>query len=188
MLNGRAARSNRPSPVIPISGSSGPSSAMTTQLSNLDVPLQFVRFIEVKQLIRGEWEIDEFEVFGEGFASAAAYTSKAFDEGRPAIFGSIMWTKQTIGEPTKVSATVSTRSGGTPDPGDSLEWSGWVASLSGRGPHADRITCTPASTGSFAFCSRAATSFRPRRSIRSPWRSRQRWPMPWWGRCGPKTP
>ena len=92
---------------------------------NLDVPLQFVRFIEVKQLIRGEWEIDEFEVFGEGFASAAAYTSKAFDEGRPAIFGSIMWTKQTIGEPTKVSATVSTRSGGTPDPSDSLEWSGW---------------------------------------------------------------
>ena len=92
---------------------------------DMDVPLQFVRFIEVKQLIRGEWEIDEFEVFGEGFASAAAYTSKVFDEGRPAIFGSIIWAKATIGEPTEVSATVSTRSGGTPDPSDSLEWSGW---------------------------------------------------------------
>ena len=92
---------------------------------DMDVPLQFVRFIEVKQLIRGEWEIDEFEVFGEGFASAAAYTSKVFDEVRPAIFGSIIWAKATIGEPTEVSATVSTRSGGTPDPSDSLEWSGW---------------------------------------------------------------
>ena len=92
---------------------------------DMDVPLQFVRFIEVQQLIRGEWEIDEFEVFGEGFASAAAYTSKVFDEGRPAIFGSIMWAKETIGEPTEVSATVSTRSGSTPDPNDSLKWSGW---------------------------------------------------------------
>lgn len=92
---------------------------------DIDVPLQFVRFIEVKQLIRGEWEIDEFEVFGEGFASAASYTSKVFDEGRPAVFGSIMWAKKTIGEPAKVSATVSTRSGGTPDPSDSLKWSGW---------------------------------------------------------------
>ncbi len=92
---------------------------------DMDVPLQFVRFIEVKQLVRGEWEIDEFEVFGEGFVSAAAYTSKVFDEGRPAVFGSIMWAKKTIGEPTKVSATVSTRSGSTPDPSDSLKWSGW---------------------------------------------------------------
>lgn len=92
---------------------------------DIAVPLQFVRFIEVKQLVRGEWEIDEFEIFGEGFASAAAYTSKVFDEDRPAVFGGITWAKGTIGEPTKVSATVSTRSGGTPDPSDSLAWSGW---------------------------------------------------------------
>ena len=92
---------------------------------DIAVPLQFVRFIEVKQLVRGEWEIDEFEIFGEGFASAAAYTSKVFDENRPAILGGITWATATIGEPTKVSATVSTRSGGTPDPSDSLAWSGW---------------------------------------------------------------
>ena len=92
---------------------------------DIAVPLQFVRFIEVKQLIRGEWEIDEFEIFGEGFPSAAAYTSNVFDEGQPAVFGGITWAKETIGEPTKVSATVSTRSGRTPDPSDSLKWSGW---------------------------------------------------------------
>ncbi len=92
---------------------------------DIAVPLQFVRFIEVRQLVRGEWEIDEFEIFGEGFPSAAAYTSNVFDEGQPAVFGGITWAKETIGEPTKVSATVSTRRGSTPDPSDSLKWSGW---------------------------------------------------------------
>ncbi len=92
---------------------------------DIDVPLQFVRYIQVQQEVRGAWEIDEFQIFGEGFASAAAYTSNVFDEDRPAVFGGITWAKETIGEPTKVSATVSTRSGRTPDPSDSLEWSGW---------------------------------------------------------------
>ena len=50
---------------------------------DLPVPLQYVRYIEVKQLVRGEWEIDEFEIFGEGFASAAQYTSNVFNQGAP---------------------------------------------------------------------------------------------------------
>jgi hypothetical protein len=92
---------------------------------DLRVPLQVVRFIEVRQLVRGEWEIDEFQVFGEGFARAAAYTSSVFDERGPAVFGDITWALETIGEPVKVSATVSTRSGRTPDPSDGQEWSRW---------------------------------------------------------------
>lgn len=92
---------------------------------DLDIPLQFVRFIEVKQLVRGEWEIDEFQVFGAGFASAASYTSKVFDREQPAIFGDITWARSSIGEPTKTDAILSTRSGNTPDPSDSLSWSTW---------------------------------------------------------------
>jgi len=92
---------------------------------DIPVPLQFVRYIEVKQLVRGEWEIDEFEVFGEGFASSASYTSSVFDQGQPAVFGGLTWAMETIGEPTKVGATVSTQSGTTPDPEDELTWSGW---------------------------------------------------------------
>ena len=92
---------------------------------DLIVPLQVVRFIEVRQLIRGEWEIDEFQIFGEGFARAAAYTSSVFDERGAAVFGDIAWAMETIGEPVKVSATVSTRSGRTPDPSDGQEWSRW---------------------------------------------------------------
>ena len=94
---------------------------------DLPVPLQVVRFIEVRQLVRGEWEIDEFQIFGEGFARAAAYTSSVFDERGPAVFGDITWAMETIGEPAKVSATVSTRSGRTPDPSDGQEWSRWSA-------------------------------------------------------------
>jgi len=92
---------------------------------DLLVPLQVVRFIEVRQLIRGEWEIGEFQIFGEGFARAAAYTSIVLDERGPAVFGDITWAMRTIGEPVKVSATVSTRSGRTPDPSDGPQWSRW---------------------------------------------------------------
>lgn len=98
-----------------------------TPTVDLDLPLQFVRFIEVKQLVRGEWEIDEFQVFGAGFASAASYTSKVFDRQQPAIFGDLTWARGSIGEPTKTAAILSTRSGTTPDPSDSLSWSPWSA-------------------------------------------------------------
>ena len=64
---------------------------------DLNVPLQFVRFIEVRQLVRGEWEIDEFQIFGEGFASSASYTSKVFDQDQPAVFGGITWGKGIAG-------------------------------------------------------------------------------------------
>ena len=97
----------------------------TDPVVDIPVPLQFVRFIEVQQLVRGAWEIDEFEVFGEGFPSAASLLSAVFDQGAPAVFGTFLWAGDAVGEPAKVSATVRTRSGTTPDPGDSLAWSGW---------------------------------------------------------------
>ena len=90
-----------------------------------NIPLQFVRFIKMKQLVRGEWEIDEIEIFGEGFASEASYTSKVFDQKQPAVFGGIRWTGGNIGEPTKAGVTLSTRSGTSPDPSDLSAWSNW---------------------------------------------------------------
>ena len=92
---------------------------------DIALPLQFVRYIEIKQLVRGEWEIDEFEIFGQGFASSAEYVSNVFDQRRPAVFGEILFAKEVIGEPTKVGVTLSTRSGTTSDPKDSTEWSVW---------------------------------------------------------------
>ncbi len=96
---------------------------------DLDVPLQFVRFIQLKQLVRGEWEIDEFEVFGEGFVSAASYTSRVFDQRQDAVFGGLTWAAGAIGESTKSSVVLSTRSGTSDDPSDSLAWSSWSPPL-----------------------------------------------------------
>ena len=59
----------------------------TKSIVEENIPLQFVRFIKLKQLVRGEWEIDEVQIFGEGFASEASYTSKVFDQQQPAVFG-----------------------------------------------------------------------------------------------------
>ena len=101
----------------------------TEPVVDLDVPLQFVRFIQLKQLVRGEWEIDEFKVFGEGFVSAASYTSKVFDQRQAAVFGGLIWAAGNIGEPTKSSVTLSTRSGTSPDPSDTLSWSAWSPPL-----------------------------------------------------------
>ena len=97
----------------------------TKSIVEENIPLQFVRFIKLKQLVRGEWEIDEVQIFGEGFASEASYTSKVFDQQQPAVFGEIIWSGGRIGEPTKADVTLSTRSGTSPDPSDSLAWSTW---------------------------------------------------------------
>ena len=97
----------------------------TKSIVEENIPLQFVRFIKLKQLVRGEWEIDEVQIFGEGFASEASYTSKVFDQQQPAVFGGIIWSGGHIGEPTKAGVTLSTRSGTSPDPSDSLAWSTW---------------------------------------------------------------
>ncbi|MBT5450792.1 MAG: hypothetical protein HOK90_16515 [Gemmatimonadetes bacterium] len=117
---------------------------------DLDVPLQFVRFIEVRQLVRGEWEIDEFQVFGAGFASSASYTSKIFDHGQPAVFGGITWAKGSIGEQSKTGVTLSTRSGSTPDPGDSLAWSAWSAPYP-AGVRSDIVSPAPRRYSQFRF-------------------------------------
>ena len=97
----------------------------TKSIVEENIPLQFVRFIKIKQLVRGEWEIDEIQIFGEGFSSAASYTSTVLDQQQPAVFGGIIWSGGNIGEPTKAGVTLSTRSGTSPDPSDSLAWSTW---------------------------------------------------------------
>ena len=117
---------------------------------DLDVPLQFVRFIQLKQLVRGEWEIDEFEVFGEGFVSAASYTSKVFDQVQDAVFGGLTWSAGAIGEPTKSSVVLSTRSGTSADPSDTLAWSPWSPPLP-AGVRTDIVSPAPRRYFQFRF-------------------------------------
>ena len=108
----------------------------TDPVVDIPIPLQYVRYIEIQQLVRGAWEIDELEVFGEGFPSKASYHSQVFDQGQPAVFGSLLWSAAALGEPTKVKATLRTRSGTTPDTADTLAWSGWSPPYLAGGPAA----------------------------------------------------
>ena len=100
------------------------------QIVDIDVPVQYVRRIEIEQLLRSDWEIDEFQVFSEGFVAAASYTSKIFNsfdmfnQGQFSVFGGIEWSKGIIGQRAKSSATVATRSGSGTSP-DDVVWSDW---------------------------------------------------------------
>ena len=50
---------------------------------DLVVPLQFVRFIEVKQLVRGEWEIDEFDTLAVPGGVSAMWVDGALTSWPP---------------------------------------------------------------------------------------------------------
>ena len=100
------------------------------RIVDIDVPVQFVRFIRLQQLVRSEWEIDEFQVFSEGFVAAASYISKIFNsfdmfnQGQLLVFGGLVWSKGSIGRQAESSATVATRSGSGASP-DDVVWSDW---------------------------------------------------------------
>ncbi len=102
----------------------------TDPVVDLHVPLQNVRFIRLQQIVSSEWEIDEFQVFGEGYVRSAAYTSRILDsfdmlnQGQLSIFGGIEWSKGSIGQPDKSSATVTARSGNGTSSSD-VVWSDW---------------------------------------------------------------
>lgn len=83
---------------------------------DLEVPLQYVRYIRIKSLTAMGWEIDEIEVFGAGFVPEATYESQVFDFGDVATLGRIWWSEQKIGDPTKSQIIVRTRSGGDDTP------------------------------------------------------------------------
>ena len=77
----------------------------------VEVPLQYVRYVRIKSLTAMGWEIDEIEVYGAGFVPGATYESQVFDFGDVATLGSIWWSEQKIGDSTKSQVIVRTRSG-----------------------------------------------------------------------------
>jgi hypothetical protein len=79
----------------------------------VEIPLQFVRFIRLISRTTQEFTITEAEVFGDGFAPSGDYISDIIDLGVPANIGRILLATQTD-EPTNV--ILQTRSGSVPDP------------------------------------------------------------------------
>ena len=59
-------------------------------------PAQPARFVRLKSTSSFPYEIDEFEVFGEGFIGTSRYISHVYDLGAPATWGHISWREKTV--------------------------------------------------------------------------------------------
>lgn len=87
----------------------------TRSTIDLELPSQPIRrlLFEAPENVRGIWEIAEFEIFGNGFAPRATYTSNIIDLGQPAGLGDLSWAGQ---QPPGTSVALSMRSGNDADP------------------------------------------------------------------------
>ena len=98
--------------------------SLSEETENLDVivdirfPTQQFQWVAVRPLNPIEnWEIAEFEIFGEGFVERAVYTTAVLDFGEPMAWGKIRWNGE-FNEGSNV--IVRTRSGHDHDP--NLYW------------------------------------------------------------------
>ena len=82
-------------------------------LIDVEIPLQFVRFIRLISRSSQEFIIEEAEVFGDGFAPTGNYTSDVIDLGSAANFGKLQL-QASIDSLTGV--VLQTRTGIVPDP------------------------------------------------------------------------
>jgi hypothetical protein len=79
-------------------------------------PSRLVQHIRLRSTTNVNYEIDEFEVFGRGFLSEARYISDIFDAGEPAVWGTLRWTEQAIGDSLFSRALIRTRTGSDDNP------------------------------------------------------------------------
>ncbi len=82
-------------------------------LIDVEIPLQFVRFIRLISRSSQEFIIEEAEVFGNGFAPTGSFTSDVVDLGAAANFGTLQL-QATLDSLTGV--VLQTRTGIVPDP------------------------------------------------------------------------
>jgi len=90
---------------------------------DLSIPLQYVRYLQIKSLTTYNWEIDEIEIYGRGFVPEARYLSKVLDvkeltggRGELATWGKIWWVQRKEGDPGKSKIWVRTRTGSDDTP------------------------------------------------------------------------
>jgi len=91
---------------------------------NLDIvvdirfPTQQFQWVTFRPLNpTSNWEIAEFQVFGEGYVERAVYTTAVLDFGEPMAWGKIRWRGELDGN---ARVLIRTRSGADPDP--NLYW------------------------------------------------------------------
>jgi len=85
-------------------------------VTDLQLPLQYVRYIRIASRTTIDFEIDEIQVFGRGFVPLAQFISDLFDLGDLATWGNLRWEEDFVGNPHETQALISTRSGNDDTP------------------------------------------------------------------------
>ena len=79
----------------------------------LSFPTESIRWITAQAFPLRDWEVAEFEVYGEGFVEETVLVTQILDFGQPINWGKIRWDAD-VPEGTRIE--VRTRTGNTPDP------------------------------------------------------------------------
>ena len=90
----------------------------------VDIPIRpprLVRFLRLKSISSFPYEIDEFEVFGQGFLAQSRYISHVYDLGGPGTWGNISWKERLVSLTQQANASgaqllIRTRSGNDATP------------------------------------------------------------------------
>jgi len=83
---------------------------------DIDVPPQYVRLVKLKSLTEVAWEIDEIEVYADGFLQEASYLSDLIDLGERANLGTVRWREEVVGREIRSEAGVRVRTGNDDSP------------------------------------------------------------------------
>ena len=81
-------------------------------------PPRLVRYVRLKSTSSFPYEIDELEVYGQGFVAASSYISPVFDLGGAATWGNVSWTERVAPQGRRVATDIliRTRTGSDPTP------------------------------------------------------------------------
>ena len=89
-----------------------------TENLDVDVDLKFptrdLHWIAIRSVnAERDWEIAEFEIYGEGFVTRTSYTSPILDFGKPVAWSKIRWEGE---NPEGTEVVLRTRTGNSPEP------------------------------------------------------------------------
>ena len=74
-------------------------------------PPRYVQSIRLKSLTQFDFEIDEIEVYGQGYLPSATYLSDIFDAGEPVAWLDLRWTEDVVGDADFTRMQIRTRTG-----------------------------------------------------------------------------
>ena len=89
-----------------------------TENLNVDVDLRFptrdLHWVAIRPVnAERDWELAEFEIYGEGFVTRTSYTSPILDFGKPVSWSKIRWEGE---KPEGTEVFLRTRTGNSPQP------------------------------------------------------------------------